>query len=403
MTGLLTLDAKRTSASKLPLFQRCTFSARPEIELPPDEPSEQSRLGTARHTVYAAILERTPITAEMLVAGDITEMHVATVRAWIEDTIPLGAEVIVERAFAYDLQTDTARELPRAGHRDYSQARPGELVGTVDLAWIFEGVLYLRDWKCGRWDRVDPARTNGQLRALGLFVARTRGLDTVDVGPLLVADSGDVADHDHARMDVFDLDGVADELRTLPARVAVSTPVPGTWCAEKYCSLNGHCPAHLEAARNLPTITRSAALAPIPTTAAEAALLVELLPMMEAYVEAAGRGLRAWSDAHGLLRMPNDRLWGARLAPRETVKPTPEALEVLRAHGVGAAIETVSTTSKSAIEDACKAVAEPRKGAAKMREVLAALGKVGALQATQIKTYGYLPKKSEDDDGGRTE
>src|SRR5678810_487286 len=53
--------------------------------------------------------------------------------AEIQALVRYGDELITEKPFAYDVETDTARELPIGKHRrDYGELRDTELPGTPD-------------------------------------------------------------------------------------------------------------------------------------------------------------------------------------------------------------------------------------------------------------------------------
>lgn len=390
-------DPGRTSASHLVLLQHCSYSGRDDVRHPPATSSDAADNGTARHAVYAELAAGREPTKEMLELADIGESHVSAVRDWLTDElvdVPLERR-IVERAFAWDPATDTGRELATNGHRDYSDARPGERPGTVDLAWVEGGVLHLRDWKCGLRSRVDPAAENMQLRALALYVCRALHLEAATVGPLFVDDEGEVSDRDVATLDDFDLAAVAGEVREIIRRIPDSQPVIGDWCAENYCALNGICPAHVEvwsrfirAVPGAPTFMPGESL-PVPQTPAHAALLVDLLPVVEAALEASKLGLRAWTDEHGLIATRDGKWWGKKIVEKRAIAPTPEAIEALKAHGVERAVETKTTTTITvgAVEKACKAITKRGKGAAKIKEVFDALGTAVVTSAYPQYTY----------------
>ncbi len=77
-----------------------------------------------------------------------------------------------EVAFAVDPATGAGRELPMKGPRDYSAARHGEVVGTVDLIDTLDG-LAIQDWKSGRW--VDAPEDSEQLLTLALAASAALG------------------------------------------------------------------------------------------------------------------------------------------------------------------------------------------------------------------------------------
>lgn len=84
--------------------------------------------------------------------------------------VPVGAEC--EVPIAVNLGDFSARVLPSNGHRDYSAARPGEIVGTGD--WLHVDAAWAGELKTGDvW--VDAARWNAQLWFFGLALMFLRG------------------------------------------------------------------------------------------------------------------------------------------------------------------------------------------------------------------------------------
>lgn len=85
---------------------------------------------------------------------------------------PLDPEsVLPEVALAYDLDTGEGRLLAVNGGRDYSAARPTEVVGTADVLGLTDDAVVVLDYKTGHGSQT-AARWNWQLRFLALAAAR---------------------------------------------------------------------------------------------------------------------------------------------------------------------------------------------------------------------------------------
>jgi hypothetical protein len=173
------------------------------------------------------------------------------------DQIPRGAES--EVTLAWDPETDTGRVLGRNLGRDYSGARPGEILGTADLLgqMLAKRAVYVPDFKTGKAVTGGAAGT-WQLRLLALAAARATGLRAAVVQLIYLRADGR-AYVDRAEFDAFDLANFAAELRELPRRVAASElqlerervphVVEGPHC--RYCPALPACPAKREMMRAL--------------------------------------------------------------------------------------------------------------------------------------------------------
>lgn len=159
------------------------------------------------------------------------------------DVINEGDETITERAFAYDVVTDTARVLPPGKHkRDYSNLGPFEIPGTPDL--IIRGArVTVVDHK--KFEEVDAADRNAQAATYALMVARAFGLDEIDI--MIHYVEAEWRRPSTATLGPLDLDAHAAKLKQLQLDAAKARENPlawvnaGTWC--KYCDCQLECPA----------------------------------------------------------------------------------------------------------------------------------------------------------------
>lgn len=169
--------------------------------------------------------------------GDESEIPDA-VQAVIRD----GDETITERAFAYDVANDTARELPRGRHRrDYAGLTPFEIPGTPDL--VIRGArVTVVDHKS--FEEVDSADRNAQAATYALMIARAWGLDEIDI---LIHYRAEWRKPSFATLGPLDLDAHAARLKQLQIDAASAKENPLAWVNSgqqcKYCDCQLGCPA----------------------------------------------------------------------------------------------------------------------------------------------------------------
>lgn len=229
----------RVSASKTGLLASCQFWARPEAEWF-DVKGPAAERGDRFHAAMDRYVQ-TGVREE--VAEDIAAEYAVAID-WVED---FGRQRLrPEIAFAWDPATDTARELPSKGQRDYSGAHEGELCGTVDLVAVTPGGAgIVWDWKTG-----DASGAGPQLRTLAVMVARALRLSTVTVAALEVTAAG-VREVCREDLDAFELDVHAGELAEKLAAIPTAEPTPGAHCSDAWCPARATCPEGREAAAQL--------------------------------------------------------------------------------------------------------------------------------------------------------
>jgi hypothetical protein len=205
---------KRLTASAVPRALACPAS----LVLPQSEyRTEYADQGHERHEEMedAAEHDRSKLPDEvqrLIMPGDV-----------------LGAEM----AFAYDVATDTARDLGPIAKRDYERAglRPYELAGTPDLIIVGNGRIVVCDYKS--FAEVDHAETNEQTMTYALMVARCYGFDSVTVAIVYL-----VANRRPTIATVYgpDLDAHAARLRKLQSDIVTVAKNPTA-----HASVNEHC------------------------------------------------------------------------------------------------------------------------------------------------------------------
>jgi RecB family exonuclease len=254
-TNVTPSEAPRLTASRLDLAKKCPGSfALPHVYTK----SEAASRGTAIHEYIAASLLalKTPaqvgvpkIAWELCESLDIEELH-AYAQPILDDTL------YVELALAWKPEDDTGFftfSKEQRGHRDYSAAPAGSLVGTADAVCVEDVQVLITDWKTGRWEVPDPAE-NLQLLFLALAAARAFSKPEAVVQIVQIGEDGALT-HRFAELDSEDLESVSETLRDILARVEQSRRAefpdlfPGSHC--RFCPAFHACPAQYGAAQSL--------------------------------------------------------------------------------------------------------------------------------------------------------
>ena len=239
---------------------QCAYAFRDDVEQMDDTSNDAGVSGTKFHTLATAHIDG--VTDDPL-AGDDSDtakraraIYVRWLPWW--QSFSAGLTWRSEVPFALSLTTGEARILKSHGQRDYSDARPGEIVGTADAIAVDGETIHIGDFKTGRPEYVEPATHNKQLRTLGLAAARI--YNATRIRPFLVFASDDAEPYaDEGKLDILDLDFFEDDLRARIASIPNSKPTPGNAC--RFCRSRHVCPAVTAATRDVANDTASSALA----------------------------------------------------------------------------------------------------------------------------------------------
>lgn len=223
----------KDTASKVGLLVFCQAWAKPDAVHDERAAAPDADRGTRGHK---ALADYATTRVRVAVADDVAADYAAGC-AWI-DSLNIAEGLMVEVAFAWDPTTDTAEHI--GYDRDYSKGA-GRLCGTADLVMVarMNGVVVgamVWDWKFGNSYESGP-----QLRALGLMVARTFGIEQVTVAALDIGPEG-VRELCREDLDAFALATIAGELAELRALIPTSEPQVGAHCAELFCPAKLSCP-----------------------------------------------------------------------------------------------------------------------------------------------------------------
>lgn len=223
------------SGSKFHLATLCSYPFS-GVQVPESEPGDAARLGSEVHAYLQDGIEGTLVTSmyskEAAAIGE-------RLLAWVRDA---GGAPLSELAIVYDAEKDTARQVRPTTARDYGPIGPMEIPVTLDLLWVEEDHVIVRDAKSGRREYAHRE----QLVIQALAATRLLGKRWAKVGFLwgrktkCEADPLEVLSEEQLEAESW---RVASVLRGLPT----SRPVTGKHCF--FCELGprkapGACPAY---------------------------------------------------------------------------------------------------------------------------------------------------------------
>jgi hypothetical protein len=306
-------DGVRSTASKTALLMRCNHWTKPESEWGPNEPGEAAQFGTAVHAYGEWQIGRPePGDIGQTLPSDIDLVRYtwvcAQARRYIDAHRTPGWRA--EVAFALDLDTGKARELPhRELGRDYEArgATASEMCGTADVVWdeLSTDAVFVRDWKTGKPSESDAA----QLLTLAVMATRAYGRDAADVACVRLTESA--ATEDTAAIYTrAALDAAYDAL--VLAHVPRG-PRPGPHCVDLYCPHRFACSATQEALAS--TLPPEALVAPhklslVVRSAEHCAWQIDVRRRVQAALNDVDKANKAWVDAHGPVLTGEGREWG---------------------------------------------------------------------------------------------
>lgn len=221
----------RLSGSRYHLAVLCGYAFRPDIHVPERPPGPAALLGTETHSYVEAKKKGEDVAFYSPDAIRIGERAVA----WLEDVdVPTAIEIPI----VYDAEADTARRVEAKGHREYGDVHEMEIPVTLDLVWVYDDHVVVRDLKTGSKSHAHRE----QLIIQALAATRLYGKRRARVGFLWArktkADADDLEELDEATLEAESW-RVASVLRSIPR----ARPMTGTHCF--YCPLGRDmCPAH---------------------------------------------------------------------------------------------------------------------------------------------------------------
>ena len=251
------------SASALPLLMLCSAPAHDTVKKEKDRGSPSARFGTAVHAVLEQRVKQGAdlfdLDQEVAIACDLHD--VSPDESWrmaecaknaIAEIDNLEANrtfvLLPEVKFAVDVETGDARVLNSKDARDYSDAKPTEIVGTADLVVTENNgsVCWVVDYKTGS----SPAHDyDEQMRFLAFAALKVyRPMTGVVHGSCWQLTPIDRTATDVAIASDATADAYLERLRQL-YRDATAEPKyqPGQHCKERWCKARKTCKAYANA------------------------------------------------------------------------------------------------------------------------------------------------------------
>lgn len=384
----------RITGSVLPILQSCQYWARPEVQAPPMPANESMQLGTEVHAAIDAwLLGDAPQPGEL--SDDAAPLFAAWLDWWQGSDLAKLGRWRSEQGYKYNPKTFTAVPLGRIVGREYGEVEADEIAGSIDAMYVDEdaAVAHIVDWKTGMnlSGMTEDAKDNKQLRGYALSVAHAHALETVHVYVARISEDG-VKLSQHT-LDSFDIADAAEQLRSLVNAIPSSKPSPGMHC--RRCRAVAVCPSTIKSAEEIaPMETAIDAPAPVPLTITKdnAPSLYARLLAVRAACDAVDAALKMYVDANGGISLDNGKIYKKTETNRSSIKlDGPEgaaAVETLRTHGVGSAVEVVPRTSQAAIKRVIQAAGLKGKEAnAKLEQIMSDLNVDGAIRSTTVTSY----------------
>lgn len=384
------------TASKRKLGKSCLWWARPSVVLDPRSMSPAASFGVAFHecverdeTQRDEGVETTP-TAKKYGLSDSAEMDLYQLywgvwRPWWKEKRGYRTWR-TEVAFAYDTKTDTARELPSEGHRDYSKAGPSDLCGTVDLFVVDEYGATVIDVKTG-YSQHDIESHLDQLEHGAVCIARVYNLDRVTVA-VAHATLWGVQFHERV-LDAFALDAAGLAMREQIESIPTAKPHKGEHC--RWCPARASCPETLQAvgaAVKSAGVQNVTTLLEPPVDNASALALLDALPRLESWIAERRKALETYAESTPI-DLGDGKVWkpvekpGKDRFDLDVQGAVDKIREILGEH---ATVALEMSTSKAAIDRAVRRKLSQehndKRGAHKpiVQSVLESLRTLGALK-----------------------
>ena len=306
-----------------------------------------------------------------------------------------GTKYAAEVAFAFCVDTFTAREIGRGLNRDYSSCKPSEIPMTADVVGLCEDAVLVADYKTGwSWQEPDSLQLKANcVAAAGAYRKPKAVAITVIVHP--------GADPVYLRhdMDEVALAQAAVELAHVVTQSRKAGPhdlTTGAHC--RYCPALSYCPAQVKLVKDLAMSAAS------PLTPADMAAQLTPQSAREAWLKlkAAKSAIDKIDEAIRLFATttPVDLGNGKWLGPKAS---TTESLDAGKAmhflkekYGDDAANAVCELkATKSALEDWIKvtAVAKGKKASEIREEVMAGLKDAGAIRTKASESVTEYAKR----------
>lgn len=228
---------QRLSPSRMALAERCLYTFRDDVTLPPDKSGPEAIAGKAVHSAIEAYVRDGEVTA------DLPESFLAwwDASGLSHETHTLTAEMPI----VYDFERGESRVVETLDNGRMPPTTDTEMPCVLDLVAVprddRESVLVV-DWKTGK-----PKDFQWQMVTYALALNRLRDLDVDPVRALVVYVHESRTWQDMPMVfDAMDLDAAEQTIRNARRRLPLAQPTPGAHCRDMWCRLRETCGARRE-------------------------------------------------------------------------------------------------------------------------------------------------------------
>lgn len=305
--------------------------------------------------------------------------------AMLEEKAPEGS--LVEVAFAYDVESETAREIGRCIGRNYGALGPTEIPGATDLVTLGADHLVVTDYKTGVGYMVAHPSVNLQLQFYALCACLVYG-KTSAIVEVQYEDTGEVA---HAEFDAFAFIEIKARIRAIWEATRAASPrvVEGEHCWR--CPAAARCPAKVALALAVASGELPADVAQMELTPAVVAAGWPKIRRLEHLLEKVKESYKAVASAQPV-PLGGGRFLGVVNGHRETLDGWTTFAAIKDAYGEQVATKVVEVkASKAALERALAPLAPARgkgKFVAQAVELVRAAGGIKTEPTMSVTEYG---------------
>lgn len=201
--------------------------------------SKAAALGTETHSYVEVSLAGQNVAAQFF--GDDAKKMGDQALHWIDD---VGVPTAVEIKIIYNAETDTARppKLPperMKAPREYGEFSAVEMPMTLDLVWVHDDHVAIRDLKTGKKENAHPE----QLLVQALGATRLYKKPLAKVGFLFARKTKCEADR-ATDLGPDALEAASWEMASTLRRLPLAQPTPGDGQVCWFCPARPACPAH---------------------------------------------------------------------------------------------------------------------------------------------------------------
>lgn len=228
---------QRLSPSRMALAERCLYTFRDDVTLPPDKTGPEAQAGKDAHAAIESYIRD----------GEVTDALPASFVPWLEASGLSHAthELTAELPIVYNHATGRSRVVETLPNGSMPPTTDDEMPCMIDLVAVpyddREPVIVI-DWKTGK-----PKDFQWQMLTYALAFNRLRDLDVEPViARVVYVHAARTFEDAPMLFDAMDLDVAEQTIRNARRRLPLAQPTPGKHCRDQWCRLRETCGARRE-------------------------------------------------------------------------------------------------------------------------------------------------------------